>query len=34
MKTGTKKYVSEHQLFTFIPTESEDYEIWEEMKNY
>tara|TARA_X000000950_G_C13343034_1_gene429306 strand:- start:179 stop:460 length:282 start_codon:yes stop_codon:yes gene_type:complete len=32
MKTSTKKYLSEHKLFTFTPTESEEYEIWEEMK--
>ena len=32
MNTKTAKYMREHQLFTFIPTESEDYEIWEEMK--
>ena len=32
MNTNTKKYVSEHRLFTFNPTENEDYEIWEEMK--
>ena len=24
--------MSEHKLFSFTPTESEDYEIWEEMK--
>ena len=27
-----KTYCSEHTLFTFTPTDSNDYEVWEDMK--
>ncbi len=30
--TKNKRYCSEHKLFTFIPTDSSDYEIFEDMK--
>tara|TARA_B100000989_G_scaffold132695_1_gene98518 strand:+ start:71 stop:355 length:285 start_codon:yes stop_codon:yes gene_type:complete len=32
VNTKKKTYCSEHTLFTFTPTDSEDYEIWEDMK--
>ena len=32
VNTKKKIYISEHRLFSFTPVDSEDYEIWEDMK--
>ena len=32
VNTKKKTYISEHRLFSFTPVDSEDYEIWEDMK--